>query len=129
MYSEVISERFQNLQNAGVVTNAEAVGQVDSVDGGMIKIYLRVVNGVITEAKFKTNGGVYTFVASDFLCDMLKNRTIDDALLIKNDDIVKAMPGLPENKMYVADLAQTVVANAVEDYYKKLAKAKLNEKK
>lgn len=130
MYNQVIFERFQNLQNTGIVTNAEAVGQVGSISSGdMIKIYLRVVKGVITEAKFKTFGSVYTLVASDFLCEMLKNSTVENALLIKNSDIVKAMGGLPENKMHIADLAQAAVADAIEDYYKKLAKAKLNIKK
>lgn len=130
MYNEVISERFQNLKNAGMVTNADAVGQVGSVGSGdMMKIYLRVTNGVITDAKFKTFGSVYGLVASDILCDMLKKCTIENALLIKGEDIVKAMKGLPENKMHIAELAQSVVADAVEDYYKKLEKAKLNAKK
>ena len=130
MYNQVILERFQNLQNAGIVTNAEAVGQVGSISSGdMIKIYLRVAKGVITEVKFKTFGNVYALVASDVLCDMLKNCTLENALLIKSGDIVKALGGLPENKMYIADLAQSVVKDAVDDYYKKLAKAKLNAKK
>lgn len=130
MYNEVISERFQNLKNAGMVTNADAVGQVGSVGSGdMMKIYLRVTNGVITDAKFRTFGSVYGLVASDILCDMLKKCTIENALLIKGEDIVKAMKGLPENKMHIAELAQSVVADAVEDYYKKLEKAKLNAKK
>jgi len=130
MYNQIIFERFQNLQHAGLVSNADAVGQVGTISSGdMLKIYLRVVKGVITDAKFKTFGSVYTLVASDMLCDMLINNTVENALLIKNTDIVKAMGGLPENKMHVADLAQAVVADAIDDYYKKLAKAKLNAKK
>ena len=130
MFNEAILARFQNLQNAGMVTNADAVGQVGSVSSGeMIKVYLRVVKGVITEAKFKTFGGVYTLAASDVVCDLLKNCPIENALLIKSDDIVKALNGLPDDKLHIANLAQSVVADAVDDFYKKLAKAKLNQKK
>ena len=130
MYNQVIFERFQNLQNAGIVTNADAVGQIGSISAGdLIKIYLRIVNGEITEAKFKTFGSVYTLVASDILCDMLKGRAIENALLIKGKDIVKAMNGLPENKMHIPDLIEAVVSDAVDDYYKKLARAKANAKK
>ena len=126
MYNQVIFERFQNLQNAGMVTSAEAVGQVGSVGAGdLIKIYLRITNGVITEAKFKTYGGVFTLVASDVICDLLKNCSVQDALTINSRDIIKAMNnGLPENKLYIADLAQAVIADAIEDYQKKNARAK-----
>lgn len=130
MYNEVILARFQNLQNAGIVTNADAVGQVGSVSSGeMIKIYLRIVKEVITEAKFKTFGGVITLAASDVVCDLLKNRTIETALLIKSNDIVKALHGLSDDKLQIADLAQSAVVDAIEDYHKKLARAKLNQKK
>ena len=130
MYNQGILERFQNLQHAGMVTNAEAVGQAGTIGSGdMIKVYLRVVKGVITEAKFKAFGSVYALVASDILCDLLKNCTIENALLIKSEDIVKALNGLPENKLQIADLAQSVIKDAVDDYYKKLAKAKSNAKK
>ena len=130
MYNEVILSRFQNLQNAGIVTNADAVGQVGSISSGeMIKVYLRIAKGVITEAKFKTFGGVITLAASDVVCELLKNQTVETALLINSDDIVKALNGLPEDKMQIADLAQAVIADAIDDYHKKLAKAKLNQKK
>ena len=128
MYDNVILSRFQNLQNAGIITNADAVGQVGSVTSGdMIKIYLRITNNVITEAKFKTLGGVYTLVASDVLCDLLRSCSLIDALSINSHDIVKALNGLPENKLYIADLIQSVIADAIEDYQKKIAK--LNVKK
>ncbi|MCM1403930.1 MAG: iron-sulfur cluster assembly scaffold protein [Prevotella sp.] len=130
MYNQVVLTRFQNLQNAGIVTNADAVGQVGSISAGeMIKVYLRIVKGVITEAKFKTFGGVFTLVASDVVCDLLKNQTVETALLITSDNIVKALNGLPEDKLQIADLAQSVIVDAIDDYHKKLAKAKLNQKK
>ncbi|GEM_PF-637312 len=131
MYSEKISERFQSLKNAGMVTNADAVGQVGAIGtGDLVKVYLRIVNGVITDAKFKTLGNVYTLVASDVLCDLLKKRSIENALLIKSEDILKELDyGIPENKLKIVDLVQSVIADAIEDYHKKQAKAQLNAKK
>ena len=85
MYNDFILERLQTLQNAGMVTNADAVGQVGNLSlGTVIKIYLRITNGVITEAKFKTFGGVFALVASDIVCDFLINSSIETALTIKN---------------------------------------------
>ncbi len=130
MYNDVVLNRLYNLQNTGIVSNADAVGQVGSVGAGnMIKIYLRIINGVITEAKFKAFGGVFTLVASDIVCDFLINSSIENALTIKNEDIINAMNGLPEDKIHIADLAQSAVVDAVDDFYKKLARAKLNQKK
>ena len=131
MYSEKISERFQSLKNAGMVTNADAVGQVGAIGtGDLVKVYLRIVDGVITDAKFKTLGNVYTLVASDVLCDLLKKRSIENALLIKSEDILKELDhGIPENKLKIVDLVQSVIADAIEDYHKKQAKAQLNVKK
>lgn len=116
-----------------MITGADAVGQFGNVGAGdMIKVYLRVVDGVIKDAKFKTFGSVYGLVASDILCDMLKNCTIENALSIKGEDIVNAMKGLPDNKMHIAEFVQSVVADAIEDYHKKqekLAKAKAEKAK
>ncbi len=130
MYNSIVAERFQNLRNAGMITGADAVGQVGSVGAGnMIKIYLRIDNGVIIEAKFKAFGSVYSLVACDMLCDMLKNSPIEDALKIKSEAINDALGGLPENKLHIADYVQSVAIDAVEDYYKKLERMKLNSKK
>lgn len=125
MFNEIISNRFQNLQNAGIVSGADAIGQVGSVSvGTMVKIYLRIENGVITDAKFKTFGGVIALVASDVVCDLLKNCSIENALLIKDKDIIKILQDVPSAKLQVIDLVQSAVVDAVDDYYKKLSKLK-----
>ena len=74
-------------------------------------------------------GGVFALVASDIVCDFLINSSIENALTIKSEDIINAMKGLPEDKIHIADLAQSAVVDAVDDFYKKLARAKLNQKK
>ncbi|MBQ7973988.1 MAG: iron-sulfur cluster assembly scaffold protein [Clostridia bacterium] len=130
MYNATILARLENLENAGIISGADAVGQVGSVvTGTMIKFYLRIQDGVITEAKFKTLGGVFALVACDIVCEFLANTDIETALTINSEDIIKAMNGVPENKLYIIDLAQSAIVDAVDDYYKKLARAKLNQKK
>jgi len=130
MYSKSILNRLQNLEYAGIVTNADAVGQVGSVAlGDMIKLYLRIVENVITEVKFKAYGGVYTLVACDLLCELLINTSLETALTIKGEDIVTALGDLPKSKLHIADLVQLAVVDAIDDYRKKLAKIKSNQEK
>ncbi len=121
MYNEIISKRFETLKNAGMITGANAVGHVGSVGAGdMIRLYMQIDNGVIKDAKFKTFGSVYSLAASDVLCDMLKNCNIQDALQIKGEDIMNSLGGFPDNKKHIADLIQSVIANAIDDYHKRL---------
>ena len=131
MYSNSLLKRLQNLEYAGIVTNADAVGQVGSIAlGDMIKLYLRIVDeNIITEAKFKAFGGVYTLVGCDLLCDLLINTSLETALTIKGEDIITALGDLPKSKLHVADLIQLAVVDAIDDYRKKLAKLKSNQEK
>ncbi len=130
MYNEVVMSRFQNPRNAGIITNADGVGQVGNVrSGDIMKMYLRIEKGVITNAKFKTFGGVSAIVATDVACDMIKGRTIDEALKITNQDVLKELSGLPEMKTHCSVLAQEVIADAIKDYHKKLEKENNKKKK
>ena len=130
MYNQKVLERLESLQYAGIVSGADAVGQVGSlVSGTIIKIYLRIVDGIITEAKFKTMGGVFALVASDVVCEFLTNTDIETAMTIKSEEIASALDGVPDNKLQIIDLAQSAIVDAFEDYYKKLTRAKLNQEK
>lgn len=123
MYNEVVMSRFQNPRNAGIITSADGVGQVGNVrSGDIMKIYLRVEKGIITNAKFKTFGGVAAIAATDVACDMIKGKTVEAALKITNQDILTLLGGLPEMKIHCTVLAQEVIADAVKDYHKKLEK-------
>ena len=130
MYNEVVMSRFQNPRNAGIITSADGVGQVGNVrSGDIMKIYLRIEKGVITNARFKTFGGVSAIAATDVACDMVKGKTIDEALKITNQDILRELAGLPDIKLHCSVLAQEVIADAIKDYHKKLEKENNNKKK
>lgn len=125
MYNEIVMQRFQNPQNAGMIINADGVGQVGNVRcGDIMKIYLRVEKGVIKDAKFKTFGCVSAIASTDVACDMIKGKTVEEALKVSNQDVVKELHGLPEVKIHCSVLAQEAIADAINDYYKKLEKEK-----
>ena len=130
MYNEVVLQRFQNPSNAGLLTNADGVGQVGNVrSGDVMKIYLHVEKGIITDAKFKTFGGVAAIVATDAACDLIKNQSVENALKITSQDINNKLQGLPETKLHSLILAQEAVADAIRDYFKRTEKENENKKK
>lgn len=130
MYNEIVMERFQNPRNAGMIINADGVGQVGNVRcGDIMKIYLRIEKGVIQDAKFKTFGCVSAIASTDVACDMIKGKTVEQALKITNQDVIDELHGLPDVKIHCSVLAQEAIAEAVSDYYKKLEKEKEKENK
>lgn len=130
MYNEIVMERFQNPRNAGMIINADGVGQVGNVRcGDIMKIYLRIEKGVIQDAKFKTFGCVSAIASTDVACDMIKGKTVEQALKVTNQDVINELHGLPDVKIHCSVLAQEAIAEAVSDYYKKLEKEKEKENK
>lgn len=130
MYNEIVMERFQNPRNAGIIISADGVGQVGNVRcGDIMKIYLRIEKGVIQDAKFKTFGCVSAIASTDVACDMIKGKTVEQALKVTNQDVINELHGLPDVKIHCSVLAQEAIADAVNDYYKKLEKEKENQKK
>lgn len=121
MYNKIIMTRFLNLKNVGLIKNASGVGEA-SQNGDIIRIYLKVEDGIIMDAKFKTLGGVVTIVSSDYACDKIKGKKVEDALKITFDQILKDMGELPEYKFYCGILAEKAIHEAIKDYYKKLEK-------
>ena len=123
MFNAIVLDRFQNPRNAGIITSADGVGQVGNVRSGeVMKLYLRVEKGSITNAKFKAFGGVAAIAAMDAICDLLKGKTVDSALKIGNNDVINALHDIPEDKIYCVDLAQAAIIDAVNNYYKKSEK-------
>ncbi len=125
MYSKTVLDRFQNPRNAGVISGASASGEAgNSACGDVVKMSLKVSEaGMILSAKFKTFGCSASIAASDVACDLIKGKTIDDALKITSSDILNVLGELPAHKMHSAILAEEVIRNAVEDYYKRKEKA------
>jgi len=128
MYSQKIIDRFLTHKNAGIIKKANGVGLFKTVQGDEeIKVYLKVENGVILDAKYKTFGGISTIVCADALMDLIRAKAVDDALLISEEDINLSLGGLPEEKMQSAMLVVRGVANAVKDYRKKMIKLALKK--
>jgi nitrogen fixation NifU-like protein len=123
MYNETVMKRFTEAKNAGIIRNADGVGQVGNARcGDIMKIYLQIEKDIITDAKFKTFGCVSAIASTDVACDMIKGKTVEQALKVSNADVVNALGGLPEVKIHCSVLAQEAIAAAVGDYRKKCGK-------
>jgi len=120
-YNEKVLDRFQNPKNVGTAKAANGTGKVGNVKcGDVMKITIAVdKNEVITDAKFKTFGCVSAIASSDVACEMIKGKTIDEALKVTNQDVVKALGGLPAVKIHCSVLAQEAIEAAIKDYKKK----------
>ncbi len=125
MYNKKVMERFSNPKNAGTITSAEGVGQVGNVRcGDIMKIYLSIKKGVVTDAKFKTFGCVSAIASSDVACDIIKGKTVEEASKITNKEVVEVLDGLPAPKIHCSVLAKEAIDAALADYEKKLNKKK-----
>ena len=121
MYSEKVIDHFSNPRNVGEIENADGVGTVgNSKCGDIMRMYLKVDdNGVITECKFKTFGCGAAIATSSMATEMIKGKTLKEALKLTNKAVAEALDGLPPVKMHWSLLAEEAVKAAVEDYMKK----------
>ena len=124
MYSKVLMERFQNPKNAGGMHGANAIGEIDSKEcGDLVKLYLKIEdNNMIENAKFKVFGCCATIASADVTCDLIKGKSIDDALQVTNQNVISILGDLPANKIHCSILAEESIHAAIEDYYKRKEK-------
>ncbi len=124
MYSKTVIDRFQNPRNAGGMHGANAIGQVgNAACGDIMKMYLKINdNGVIENAKFKTFGCCAAIASTDMACDLIKGKTIDEALKVTNKDVLKLLGELPPHKIHCSLMAEESIRAAIEDYYKRREK-------
>ncbi|GAB6275184.1 MAG: Fe-S cluster assembly scaffold protein NifU [Peptococcaceae bacterium] len=124
-YSEIVMEHFKNPRNVGEIENPDGVGQVGNpVCGDIMELYLRVKDGIITEAKFKTFGCGAAIATSSMVTEMVKGKSVEEALKISNRAVAEALGGLPPVKMHCSVLAEEALKSALEDYLSK-SKGKL----
>jgi len=117
MYSKKILKHFQNPKFAGEIKNPDAVGQEGNPRcGDVMKIFLKVKDNIIKDIKFKTFGCIAAIAASDMMCELAKGKTIDEALKIKPDDIVKGLGKMPPIKYHCSILGTQALKNAIENY-------------
>ncbi len=120
LYSDKVLEHFSNPHNVGEIPDANGVGEVGNAKcGDIMKMYLKIQDGVITDAKFKTFGCGAAIATSSMATDMIKGSTIEDALKLSNQAVVDALDGLPASKIHCSVLAEQAVKAALADYYQR----------
>ena len=118
LYSEKVMDHFANPRNVGEIENADGVGEVGNAKcGDIMKIYLKIEDGVITDVKFKTFGCGAAIAASSMATEMVRGKTVEDALKLTNKEVVEALGGLPPVKLHCSVLAEQAMKAAVSDYY------------
>ena len=123
-YSEKVMDHFTNPRNVGEIEDASGVGVVGNAKcGDIMKIYLKIdENDVITDCKFKTFGCGAAIATSSMATELIKGRTVKEALSLTNSAVVEALEGLPPVKIHCSVLAEEAVKSAVADYYSKIGR-------
>lgn len=119
-YSEQVMEHFANPRNVGKMADADGVGEVGNAKcGDIMKMYLKIDDDVITDVKFNTFGCGAAIATSSIATEMIKGKTIDEALQLTNKAVMESLGGLPPAKIHCSVLAEEAVKAAVSDYYQK----------
>ena len=118
LYSEKVMDHFRNPRNVGVIEDADGVGEVGNAKcGDIMKIYLKIADGVITDVKFETFGCGSAIASSSMATEMIKGKPLSDALTLTNKAVTEALDGLPAHKLHCSVLAEEAIKAAVKDYY------------
>ena len=117
-YSKKVMDHFENPRNLGKMDDADGVGEVGNAKcGDIMKMYLKVNDGIITDVKFNTFGCASAIATSSMATEMIKGQSVEDALKLSNKAVVEALDGLPPAKIHCSVLAEEAVKAAVADYY------------
>lgn len=120
MYSDQVMDHFENPRNVGELVDADGVGTVGNAKcGDIMRIYLKVDDGIIQDVKFKTFGCGAAIATSSMATEMVKGKSLDEALALTNKAVAEALGGLPPVKMHCSLLAEEAIKAAIEDYQSK----------
>ena len=123
-YGEKVMQHFLNPHNVGELPGANGIGNVGNpICGDIMRLYIKVEDGKIVDASFKTFGCGAAIATSSMVTDLVKGKTLDEALQISNKAVAEALGGLPKIKMHCSVLAEEALRAAIEDYKKKQEKA------
>ena len=120
VYSEKVLDHFSSPRNVGEIADANGVGEVgNAVCGDIMKMYLKIENGVLVDVKFKTFGCGAAIATSSMATELIKGKTVEEALKLTNQAVVTALDGLPPAKIHCSVLAEQAVRAALSDYYRR----------
>lgn len=118
LYSKKVMDHFRNPRNVGTIADADGVGQLgNAVCGDIMKIYLKIENEIITDAKFETFGCGSAIASSSMATELIKGRPLSEALQLTNKAVAEALDGLPAHKLHCSVLAEEAIQAAIKDYY------------
>ncbi|MGI5897270.1 MAG: Fe-S cluster assembly scaffold protein NifU [Oscillospiraceae bacterium] len=118
LYSDKVLDHFSNPRNVGELEDANGVGEVGNAKcGDIMKMYLKIKDNTIEDVKFKTFGCGAAIATSSIATEMIKGKSVDDALKLTNKAVVEALDGLPASKIHCSVLAEQAIKSALSDYY------------
>ncbi|HDJ37891.1 MAG TPA: iron-sulfur cluster assembly scaffold protein [Methanosarcinales archaeon] len=116
MFSETVIEYAYNPRNMGEISDADGVGKITGTCGDTVQIQIRVENGRISESRFMTDGCGTSIACGSMLTEMITDKTIEEALAITSDDLLRSLGGLPEENVHCSVLAVDTLRAAIDDY-------------
>ena len=120
LYSDKVMDHFRNPRNLGKLDDADGIGEVGNAKcGDIMRMYIKVDDGVISDVKFNTFGCGSAIATSSMATELIKGKPIEEALELSNQAVVEALDGLPAHKIHCSVLAEEAVRAAVKDYYDK----------
>jgi len=120
IYSKKVLEHFNNPKNAGVIDDANGIGEIgDPECGDFMKVYIKIEDDVVADIKYQIRGCPASIACASAMTELAKGKNIDDAMMISDDDIVNALDGLPEFKIHCSALGATGLQKAIMDYFNK----------
>ena len=118
LYSEKVMDHFMNPRNVGCIEDADGIGEIGNAKcGDIMKIYLKIENDIIVDVKFETFGCGSAIASSSMATEMIKGKSIQDAMALTNKAVAEALDGLPLHKMHCSVLAEEAIKGALKDYY------------
>lgn len=120
LYSEKVMDHFKNPRNVGEIPDADGIGEVGNAKcGDIMRMYIKVKDGIITDVKFMTFGCGSAIATSSMATELIKGKPIEEAVELSNKAVVEALDGLPAHKIHCSVLAEEAIKVAVKDYYDK----------
>ena len=120
LYSEKVMDHFLNPRNVGVIDDADGIGEVGNAKcGDIMKIYLKIKDGIVEDVKFETFGCGSAIASSSMATELIKGKPLEEVKELTNKAVTEALDGLPAHKLHCSVLAEEAIQNALDDYYSK----------